>query len=55
MATYLHGYKSVQGLMVAHFLETTVEGVKGSEKMTIERVVVNPKLEDSLFAKPKIK
>jgi outer membrane lipoprotein-sorting protein len=55
MATYLHGYKSVQGLMVAHFLETTVEGVKGSEKMTIERVVVNPKLEDSLFGKPKIK
>jgi hypothetical protein len=53
MATYLRDYKSVQGLMVAHFLETTVDGVKDPEKMTIERVVVNPKLEDSLFAKPK--
>ena len=53
MTTYLREYKSVQGLMVAHLLETTVDGVKDPEKMTIERIVVNPKLEDSLFAKPK--
>jgi len=39
--------------MVPYVLETTVQGVKQSHKMTIESVKVNPKLEDSIFAKPK--
>jgi outer membrane lipoprotein-sorting protein len=52
---YYRDYKSVNGLMVPYVLETAVQGVQGatlSHKMTIENVVVNPKLEDSLFAKP---
>jgi len=52
---YYRDYKSVNGLMVPHVLETTVQGVKPSHKMTIENVAVNPKLEDSLFAMPKMK
>jgi hypothetical protein len=40
---------------VPHVLETVVEGVKQSHKMTIEKVAVNQPLEDSLFAKPQIK
>jgi outer membrane lipoprotein-sorting protein len=55
MATYMRDYRSVQGLMVPYLLETTVEGVKQTEKTRIESVTVNPKLEDSLFGKPKIK
>ena len=35
-----------------YLLETTVDGVKGSEKIVVERVVLNPKLEDGRFAKP---
>jgi len=50
---YYREYKSVNGLMVPYLLETTVQGGKQAHKMTIEAVVVNPKLEDSLFAKPK--
>jgi outer membrane lipoprotein-sorting protein len=50
---YLRDYRSVSGLMVPYVLETTVEGVKQARKTTIETVVVNPKLEDSRFAKPK--
>ena len=49
----MRDYRPVSGLMVPHLLETTVQGFKPAHKMTIESVVVNPKLEDSLFARPK--
>jgi outer membrane lipoprotein-sorting protein len=52
---YYRDYKNVNGLMVPYVLETTVEGVKQSHKMTIESVLVNPKLDDSLFVAPKPK
>lgn len=52
---YYRDYKSVNGLIVPYVLETTVQGAKQSHKMTIESVVVNPKLDDSAFAVPKIK
>jgi outer membrane lipoprotein-sorting protein len=51
VATYLLDYQSVNGLMVAHTLETSVDGVKQAEKIHIESVVVNPKLDDAVFAK----
>lgn len=50
---YYRDYKRVNGLMVPYVLETTVQGVRQSHKMTIESVAVNPKLDDSLFTKPK--
>ena len=49
---YLRDYKKVNGLMFPYTLETAVQGFKPSHKMVIETVTVNPKLEDSLFAKP---
>jgi hypothetical protein len=50
--TYMRDYKSVGGLMIPYVLETAVEGVQQREKILIESVVVNPKLENSRFAKP---
>jgi hypothetical protein len=50
---YYRDYKSVNGLMVPYVLETIVQGAIRSHKMTIKSFVANPKLEDSLFAKPK--
>jgi outer membrane lipoprotein-sorting protein len=50
--TYLRDYRPVKGLMVAYVLETSVEGAKRTEKIRIDNVVVNPKLEDSHFTKP---
>ena len=47
---YYRDYRSVNGLVVPYVLETAVQGVKKSHKMIIESVVVNPKLDDSLFA-----
>lgn len=50
--TYLRDYRSVNGLMLPHLLETVVEGVTGSEKILVERVAINPTLDDARFAKP---
>jgi outer membrane lipoprotein-sorting protein len=49
---YYRDYKAVNGLMVPYVLETKVQGARQSHKMTIESVVVNPKLDDALFTKP---
>jgi hypothetical protein len=52
VATYLRDYKSVNGLMFPSVLETAVEGVKRAEKIMIDKVLLNPNLEESLFVKP---
>jgi hypothetical protein len=60
---YFRDYRPVNGLKVPFVLETkvlptgkTVRGMREtqipSEKITIEKVVVNPKFEESIFAKP---
>lgn len=50
---YYRDYRAVNGLMVPYLQETKVQGVKQSEKIEIEKVSVNPKLEDARFAKLK--
>jgi hypothetical protein len=52
VATYFRDYKSIDGLLIAHRLETRIEGVPGSESIYIEKVALNPALGDSRFAKP---
>ena len=52
VAVFLRDYRNVNGLMIAHQLETVVEGVARTEKIQIENVVVNPRLDESRFAKP---
>jgi outer membrane lipoprotein-sorting protein len=49
---YLRDYKDVNGLMIPYVIETAVQGYKDTHKIFIQNVVVNPKLEDSLFTKP---
>lgn len=48
---YYRDYRTVSGLMVPYLTETKVQGVKQSEKIEIENFTVNPKVEDSRFAK----
>jgi hypothetical protein len=43
----------VNGLMIPYVNETAVDGVKQTEKIVVEKVIVNPKLEDSHFSKPR--
>jgi outer membrane lipoprotein-sorting protein len=53
VAVFLRDYRPVNGLMMPHLLETTVEGVKDTEKIQIEEIVSNPKLDESKFAMPR--
>jgi hypothetical protein len=52
VVTYLRDYRSVQGLQIAHRLETSVEGVAGGQNIVIDTVALNPSLDASRFSKP---
>jgi hypothetical protein len=46
-------FRPVQGLMVPFVLETAVDGNTGTHKMVIEKLALNPRLDDARFAKPR--
>ena len=52
METYLRDYKPQNGLLLPHLLETLTEGVKDSQKLVVQAVVLNPTLADERFSKP---
>lgn len=54
VAVFYRDFKAVDGLQFPHTLETVVEKVNGSHKMTIQKIKINPPLDDSLFAKPQL-
>lgn len=54
VAVFYRDYKTDEGLLVPHVLETVVEGVKETHKMSIETVAVNKPIDDALFAKPQL-
>jgi outer membrane lipoprotein-sorting protein len=49
---YLRDYRRLGGLMIPYASETKVEGVTQTRKMTIDKIVLNPQLDDRLFGKP---
>jgi hypothetical protein len=49
---YQRDFRSVQGLMMPFVLETAVDGYPDTHKMLIEKIAVNPKLDDARFTKP---
>lgn len=62
---YYRDYRSVNGLQIPFLLETRVLPSEGSasktaqaavsaEKIVIEKIVLNPKLDNSLFARPQV-
>lgn len=50
---YQRDFRSVQGLMVPFVLETAIDGYRDTHKMVIEKVALNPALDDSMFVRPK--
>ena len=46
-------FRPVQGVMVPFLLETAVDGYADTHKMVLEKVALNPKLDDARFTKPK--
>src|SRR5437588_10031689 len=51
VSVYQREFRSVQGVMIPFILETAVDGYPSTHKMIIEKAVVNPKLDDTVFAK----
>jgi hypothetical protein len=57
VSTYYRNYSAVDGLQIAHSIETGAAGGSGPEaldKLVIDRVLVNPKLDDGAFAPPTV-
>ncbi len=52
VVTYYRDYASIGALKIPFVLETAVENVQPTRKITIETVVLNPELEQNAFAKP---
>ena len=50
---YQRDFRPVQGLVVPFELETAVDGYRDTHKMVIEKVALNPSLDDSMFIRPK--
>lgn len=50
--TAFRDWRSDDGILLPHLLETTVEGVRGSEKIVVDKVAVNAPLRDDLFGRP---
>lgn len=53
--TSVGDYKEVNGLMIPHSYEAGAKGSPQKQKITIEKVELNPALEDSLFKMPEVK
>jgi hypothetical protein len=46
-------FRPVQGLMVPFVLETAVDGYPDTHRVVVEKVALNPKLDDARFTKPR--
>lgn len=51
---YQRDFRDVQGVKIPFVLETAVDGYRETHKITLTKVTVNPKLDESLFTKPKV-
>jgi hypothetical protein len=54
LSVFYRNYQKVEGLQMPLLIESGVETASTRDRMVIERVALNPPLEDSLFAKPRV-
>lgn len=52
ISVYYRNYKTIEGLQIPLMIESRADAAKATDKMVIDRVVVNPPLPDMTFAKP---
>jgi outer membrane lipoprotein-sorting protein len=50
--TYFRDYHTVDGVSIPYVLATTIEGQHTTDKIVVDKVVINPELPDSRFAMP---
>ncbi|MCP3723218.1 outer membrane lipoprotein-sorting protein [Paraburkholderia sp. CNPSo 3272] len=54
VAIFYRDYRKEGGLVMPHTLETVVVGARGTHKLIIDKVALNPQADDTLFAKPQL-
>ena len=52
VTVYYRDYKTVEGLQIPGVIETGIGSAKPTDRMVIERVSLNPPLDDRIFARP---
>ena len=50
--TYLRDYRRIEGVMLPFVAETRIENVPGGHSMTIEKVMLNDRIDERAFARP---
>jgi hypothetical protein len=58
VSVYYRNYAAVDGLQIARSIETGVaaggSGAEAADKLVIDRILINPKLDDGAFAQPAV-
>jgi hypothetical protein len=52
VTTSFRDYKTVDGLVIPFVVETRIDGAREAERILVERVALNPTLDDGRFGKP---
>jgi outer membrane lipoprotein-sorting protein len=52
VSTYFRDYKPVNGVVLPHLLETTVDGVNNTQRIIVEKIALNPPLDEARFTRP---
>ncbi len=48
-------YKEVNGMMIAHSVESGAKGSPNKQKLTLEKIEINPTIDDARFKMPEVK
>jgi len=54
LAMFYRNYKTIEGVQIPLMIESGVDVAKASDKMVIDKVTLNPQLDEMTFAKPNI-
>ena len=52
VSTYFRDYKAVNGVLLPYLLENAVDGVANTQRIIIEKIALNPPLDEARFNRP---
>jgi len=54
VTVFYRNYQTIDGLQIPLMIESGSDIAKATDKMVIDKILLNPPLEDQLFAKPSV-
>lgn len=54
VSVYYRNYRTIEGLQIPFTIESSADTAKATDRMVIDKLLLNPPLEDRMFAKPSI-